>query len=72
LINYNQQFDEKLAKGHVPAEYKPLGVIARHDKKSNVCQSKQLKKLLSGSMKVKFNDLKSSINEIEALSCTYF
>jgi hypothetical protein len=68
INNYNQQFGDKPPKGHVPPEYKPLGLQAMHNnnKKSNLRDSsKPVKKPFSGSTKVKFNQQKSSIHAFE-------
>jgi hypothetical protein len=65
LNNYNQQFGDKPPKGHVPPEYKPLGLPAMHAKKSNLRTSKFAKKPFTGSTKIKLNDQKSSIHAIE-------
>jgi hypothetical protein len=66
INNYNQQFGDKPPKGRVPPEYKPLGLHAMHNKKSNLRDSsKPVKKPFSVSTKVKLNQQKSSIYAFE-------
>jgi hypothetical protein len=65
INNYNQQFGDKPPKGHVPPDYKPLGIPPMHEKKSSLRPSKFTKKPFSGSTKIKVGQQKSSIHAIE-------